>query len=194
MTSPWRWPRRPERTRLPDRGRRPGGFDEPGRCGWGSTEASCPSGAPGRWSAGCRARRSRGGRASCGPGRRAEQNALAPAPGPVRDVLVAARGRPDRELPSPRPRPGQGDPGRRPGPHREIHDERARRHRHPRDPAELAHRRPVRQGRAAEPRARSRSSSSSSTFRPTPRFIPTARPGTPSTPRNRPWPSTPPIR
>ena len=120
-------------------------------------------------------------------------NPVAPALEPVRHVLVAARGRPDRELPSPRSRPGQGDPGRRPGAHREVHDERARRHRHPRDPAELAYGRSVRQGRAAQPRARSRSWSSCSTSRPTPRSTSTARPGTPSTPRNRPWPSTPPI-
>ena len=46
---------------------------------------------------------------------RARPDALEAALGPVRDVLVAARGRPDRELPPPRPRPGQGDPRRRPG-------------------------------------------------------------------------------
>ena len=54
------------------RSRRSGpGFDStsPALRGWGSTRASCPSGARARWSADCRARRSRGGRASCGPSR-----------------------------------------------------------------------------------------------------------------------------
>ena len=78
-------------------------------------------------------------------------------------------------------------------PLREVHHQRPGRHRHPRDAAELAHRRPLRQGRPARAGARSRSSSSSSTCRPTRRSTPTARPGTPSTPRNRRWPSTPPI-
>ena len=82
---------------------------------------------------------------------------------------------------------------RRPGAHREVHDQRARRHRHPRDAAELAYRRPLRQGGAAQPRvARGRRLPVRHSGRPR-RSTPTARPGMPSTPRNRPWPSTPPI-
>ena len=108
-------------------------------------------------------------------------SAVAPALEPVRDVLVSSRGRPDRELPSPRARPGQGNPGRRPGPHREVHHERSRRHRHPRDAAELAHGRALCESRASEAEARSKLWSFSSIYRPTPRCIPTERPGMPST-------------
>ena len=46
---------------------------------------------------------------------RARPDGLEAALGPVRYVLVASRGRTDRELPPPRPRPGQGGPRRRPG-------------------------------------------------------------------------------
>ena len=170
------------------------GFDEPGLARMGINQAELPvwgtgpmvSRLPGQalsWRT-CELRpRPRAGRA----------DPLAAALEPVRHVLLAAGGRPDRELPSPRPRPGQGHPGRRPGAHREVHDQRSRRHRHPRDAAELAYGRPVRQGRAAEPRLdrgrglpvrRPRRPRASTSIAP---------PGTPSTPRNRRWPSTPPI-
>ncbi len=74
----------------------------------------------------------------------------------------------------------------------EVHHQRDGRHRHSRDAAELAHRRPLREGDPAQPRVASRWSSSCSTCRPTPESTPAAPPGTPSIPRNRPWPSTPP--
>ena len=69
----------------------------------------------------------------------AGQAELEAAVEPLRDVLLAPRGRQDRELPPARPRPGPRDPRRRPRPLGEVHVERDGRPRHPRDPAELAH-------------------------------------------------------
>ena len=152
------------------------------------------SGAPGRWSAGCRARRSRGASASCGPA--PEQGRTDPLARSAGTRSACARGRPrttgsraSTATSAIRPRPILGaDLARTEKFTTSVRDgidiRETLRNWHTGDlyvkvvPAEprldRGRRLPLR--RAGRPR----------------RSTPTARPGTPSTPRNRRWPSTPP--
>ena len=192
---PGRSPRRPENIPTPSRRRLRTRDEPPSVLRMGDRSGrSARLGNGVRWSAGCRARRSPGGPASCGHGPAARSRSAGKqrwdpfgmCSWPPEDDRIESFHRHVRDQ-------ARAILGVGPGPRREVHDQRPRRHRHPGNLAELAYRRPLRQGYAARPRLhRGRRLPVRSAGR-SPGLHPSRHLVSPSTPRNRRWRSTRPI-